>query len=137
MKRLLRAILFESVSLYLTSQLISGLIFHHEVLSFIIVGGFLSISSFIVKPVVNILLLPLNLVTLNFFRWVGNFVCLYLATLLVSKEFYVSAFSFPGYHSIYLDIPAVAFPAGVLSLIAFSVVLSIISGILHWLVKSH
>lgn len=137
MKRILRNIFIQIGALYFTSVLIQGMEFKKGLISLFITGAFLSISSFVVKPVVNVLLLPLNLVTLNFFRWVGNLVVLYLATLVLTTEFSISAFKYDGFSSTLFDIPQIVLYPGILSFVAFAFVISIIAGIFHWLVSSH
>ncbi len=137
MKRILRNIFIQIGALYFASVLVSGMEFKRGLLSLFITGAFLSISSFVIKPVVNVLLLPLNLVTLNFFRWVGNLVVLYLATLVMTTEFAIGAFKYVGFSSNLFDIPEISFYPGVLSIVAFAFVISVIAGVFHWLVSNH
>jgi len=101
--------------------------------SILIAGVALSIFSLLVKPVINILLLPLNLITFGLFRWVSSVIALYLVTLVV-PGFKITSFIFAGLSSKWIDIPAINL-VGILAFVAFSLVISVISSILHWVIS--
>ncbi|PIZ45666.1 hypothetical protein COY30_01575, partial [Candidatus Woesebacteria bacterium CG_4_10_14_0_2_um_filter_44_9] len=87
----------------------------------------------LVKPLINLLLLPLNLITFGFFRWVSSAIALYLVTLVI-PGFKIIGFSFAGFSSRWLDIPAFSL-SGFFAFIGFSFAISAFASIIHWLVK--
>ena len=133
MKRIFRHYAIDTYSLYLTTQIASGMIFEGGLKTFLLVGGALTIGEIIAKPVINLLLLPLNMITFGLFRWVSSAVILYLITLLI-KSFQISSFFFEGFSSKWIDIPELSFQ-GFLAYIFFSFILSVIISSIHWIIK--
>jgi len=133
MKRLLRAYAISLLSLYFVSQITQGLLFENGLSTFLLTALGLTIVHLIAKPVINILLLPLNLITFGLFRWVSSAIALYLVTLLV-KGFRITNFYFPGFTSKWFDVPEFNF-GGILAFIAFSFLLSLITSFIYWLKK--
>lgn len=132
-RRAIKYFLVNSVTLYLVSIAVSGMVFENGTNTIILTGVALTLASLIIKPVINVLLLPLNLITFGLFRWVGYAVALYLVTLVV-PGFRVGDFVFRGLSSYWISIPEIAL-GGILALIAFSFIISITSSILDWLLK--
>jgi putative membrane protein len=83
MKKILKYILLISFTLALQNQLWQNLSFAQNVWTIIKVAFILSVFEIILKPVIKILLLPINLLTLGLFRIVINTVGLYLAVFLL------------------------------------------------------
>ncbi len=133
MKKLLRHYIIDTVSLYLVSLTASGLIFGQGHDTLLIAGlGLMAVSIF-AKPVINILLLPLNMVTFGLFRWVSSAIAIYLVELLIS-DFSIGVFNYSGYTSKWFDIPALSFE-GFWAYIALSFLLSFYSSTMHWITK--
>ncbi|KKR99160.1 MAG: putative membrane protein [Microgenomates group bacterium GW2011_GWC1_41_20] len=132
-RRAIKYFLISSVTLYLISLVISGLVFENGINTIVLTGIALTVASLIIKPVINILLLPLNLITFGLFRWVGYAVALYIVTLVV-PGFKIVNFAFNGMTSYWISIPAITF-SGIIAIVAFSFIISIISSILDWLLK--
>ncbi|KKR29604.1 MAG: putative membrane protein [Candidatus Woesebacteria bacterium GW2011_GWA1_39_8] len=133
MKRLIRHYAIETYALYLTSLAASGMVFDKGLKTILFAGLMLTIANLFAKPVINLLLLPVNLVTFGIFRWVSSAITLYLVTLLV-HDFKVTAFTFAGFSSKWIDIPEISF-TGVLAFIGFSLFLSVITSFIFWLAK--
>lgn len=133
MKTLLKVYITNTLSLYLASIAFRGITLTKGYESLFLAGLGLSLLSLLVKPLINILLLPLNLITFGLFRWVSSAIALYLVTLVV-PGFKILGFSFSGLSSKWMDIPSINF-SGILAIIAFSLVISLISSILHWLIS--
>ena len=70
MKRILRHFVIDSVSVFLVSSIASGMVFDRGIETLLMTGLGLTIASLIAKPVINILLLPVNLITFGLF-WLG------------------------------------------------------------------
>lgn len=124
----------ECVALYLATQIATGLVFEKGPQSLILTAAALTVASLLVRPIINILLLPINLLTFGIFRWVSHAIVFFLVDLVLS-EFSIQGFNFPGFHSQYLDLPATAFNPGVASYLAFSFLIAIITSFIYWLVK--
>ena len=133
MKNLIRNYLIATVSLFTASQVASGLIFENGLTSIVLAGAGITIALMLVKPVINILLLPINLITFGLFRWVSSAIAIYLVTLVV-PSFKVSHFLFDGFSTNWIDFPRLSFE-GILAYVAFSFLISIFTTILHWIIK--
>jgi len=132
-KKILRLFIIDTLGLYLVSNSISGIIFENGLISLILAGVGLSVSSIIVKPIINLLLLPLNLLTFNLFKWASSAIALYIVTLVV-PGFLVKGLYFMGYTSKWFDIPSISLE-GILAFVSISFLLSIFSSLIHWLIK--
>lgn len=133
MKRILRNYTIDSFSLYLTSLIAAGIVFQKGIETLLLAGLGLTITFHLIKPVINILLLPLNLITFNLFKWISSAIALYLVTLLV-PGFRITKFLFSGLRTEWFDLPSLDFQ-GILAYISFSLLLSLISTFIYWLVK--
>ena len=125
MKRILRHFVIDSVSIFLVSSIASGMVFEKGIETLLLTGLGL--------PIINILLLPVNLITFGLFRWVAAVAVLYIVTMVV-PGFKIVSFDFGGYTSLWIDLPVIAF-AGFLAVVAFSFLHSIISSFIYWLIK--
>ena len=90
-------------------------------------------ADMLIKPLINIFLLPFNLMTLGIFRWVSNVLTLYITTLVVSG-FSVVAFAYPGFTSNLFIIPSIELSA-LGAYIVVSVITSFCVSLLFWVVK--
>lgn len=134
MKRILRSFLVEIGVLYIVSQLSSGIHFEKGIESMVIAGVALALATFVVKPIINILLLPINLVTFGVLRWLSQAVTLYLVDLVL-PDFSITSFDFAGYSTNYIYIPALHVPSALLAYVIFSLIISIFASVIYWIVK--
>jgi putative membrane protein len=79
---LLKPIIVTFITLFLLSWLLP-VINYSDWLSLFLASLVLTILQKIVRPILGILFLPINIVTLGLFSWVLNVVILWLATYLV------------------------------------------------------
>jgi len=133
MKRIFRHFIIDTYCLYLTSLLAGGMDFGKGTETLIMSGVAITIVSLLAKPIINILLLPINLITFGLFRWVASSVILYLTSLII-PAFKILFFDFSGYSSKWIDIPNIHFE-GIMAYIAFSFILSFLTSFIYWLVK--
>jgi putative membrane protein len=133
MKRILRHYVIDTFVLWSVSQIAQGLHFEKGIETLLIAGVGITAVSLLAKPIINLLLLPINLVTFGLFRWVSSAVVIYLVTLIV-REFRVTEFVFDGLTSQWVDIPSLQF-SGILAYIGFSFLFSIIASFTYWLIK--
>ena len=133
MRSIIKHFLIDTIALYLISQAVSGIVFAKGVETLFLTGAVLALATMIVRPILNLLLLPLNLVTFGFFKWVTYAITLYLVTLVV-PGFALTNFVFSGWSSYWISIPAISL-TGTVSFIAFSFLISFVSSIIYWILK--
>lgn len=132
MKRFLRSFAIHFLVLWFIAKNIGGIDYASDLRILAYGAAALTLTDSLVKPFINLLLLPFNLVTLGLFRWISNVVTLYIATALV-PGFSVVAFTFSGLETNYLVIPS--FYLSVFwAYIFLSFLISIFSSLLFWLV---
>jgi len=104
MKKILKFTLLISFTLTLQNQFWLNLVFSENVWTVIKVAFVLTIFELLLKPIIKILLIPINILTLGLFRIVINTVGFYLATFLLADftvnsihtiSFVWQGFSFP------------------------------------------
>jgi putative membrane protein len=95
-KKYLRLFLINFLALWLIGQLFSGVHFANGYQTIGLASLVLTLAGFIIKPLVGLLLLPVNLLTLGSFRWLINVATLWLVTLIV-PQFKISGFLFTGF----------------------------------------
>ena len=125
MRSWLRSLVVTITSLYLVSLAIPGFTFSRGFKGLFITTLVLVLINRLVKPIINLLLLPINLITLGTFRWVTNVFSLYLLSLL-SPDLSITGFSlnqFPFYLSPFW------------TLVIASCLLSLISATLRWFLR--
>src|SRR5579872_3972768 len=96
MKKLLRMTFFNAVSLFLLTLAFPGVQVLGGVPVFILGGLLLSFISLFIKPIINIISLPLNLISLGFFSFLTNALILYILTVLI-PQITVKDFTYPGF----------------------------------------
>ena len=133
MKSILRRIVFYAVALFLTSQIITGLTVSGGVGTYIVGAAALSLLFLVVKPILSIVTLPLNIITLGLFSFLINAIILYLLTIFV-PSISISAFTFKGISLAGFVIPNLHVNNFFAFIIA-SISLSFIVGFLRWLTK--
>lgn len=88
-------ILFQSIALWVTSEILPGLTVTGDLSGIVTAGVVLALLSMFLKPIISILFLPLNFLTLGLASWLIGAVILYILTLLVPSVS-VNAWTFPG-----------------------------------------
>ena len=133
MKSLLRNTIFNAISLFVLVQFISGLRVQGGIVNFLIGGFALSLLFLIVKPVLNIISLPLNLITLGLFSFLTNAIIFYLLTVFVTSVS-ITSFTFAGFSFAGFIIPKIYFNA-FFAFIVVALLQSLIVSFLSWLIK--
>ena len=131
LKNLVKHFVIDTVSLYLASIVVSGIVFENGLTTLLLAGLALTLTGAVIKPIINILLLPINLITFGLFRWVAFAITLYLVTVII-PGFKLLNFVFLGYHSVWISIPSFSF-LGLWSIIAFSFLISFVSSLAYWI----
>jgi len=133
MKKYLRLYLYNFISLWLVANILSGVKFNGGLQTLAITALALTLVNLIIKPLINLLLLPLNLLTLGIFRWLANVAALHLVTIII-PEFNVSGFNFSGFSQGRFVILPTYLPRFWVLVIA-SFIISFIISFLNWLNK--
>jgi len=133
MKGFLRKSVINAVSFYIVSQVLSGLQIEGGIPTFILAGAVFSVISFIGRPILTIITLPLNLITLGAFSFIINVALLYLLTIFI-PQISISPFTFEGFFLSGFVIPKFYFNL-FFAYIACSIILSVVSSFLTWLTK--
>lgn len=134
MKTLFKGVLINAFSLFLLSQILSGIKISGGFFAFIIAGFALSVMSFTLKPVLKIITLPLNFVTFGLASFLINVIILYVLTIFI-PQVSINAFVFNGASVLGFVLPKIDFNA-FFAFVACGVVLSAITSFLSWLSKS-
>ena len=100
--------------------------------TFVIGAIVLTIINIFITPIIKLLLLPINLLTIGMFRWVSNTVSLFLLTVLVEQLNFTS-FTSSGASWAGFVIPQIHF-SYLASLITGSFILSFILSFMKWLI---
>lgn len=131
MKGLLKKTLINSLAIWLTSIATAGFIIQGGITTVLLSGFVLLLIQRLVKPILQVLTLPLNLITAGLFSFVINIVTLYILTLLVTS-IRVVPFTFPGLAVGDFIIPKMHFGSGLAAFAAVSIVLTVIQNFIEW-----
>ena len=96
MKSLLRSFIISLASLQSAILLIPGVSNNGGTKSLVLATLVLGLMNRLIRPLISLLLLPVNLITMGAFRWIVNVMVLFLLTLAVS-QINITSFTFPGY----------------------------------------
>ncbi len=131
MKTLLRYFLINLVSIFITTRYLPGLTYNGGIKSLLLGAAAFMLINFILVPLLKILFLPLNLLTIGLFSWLINVIALYALTTIVS-DFSLMPYSFPGTVIANISIPATQLSTFWVAVIA-SFMIGTITHFLQWL----
>lgn len=131
---ILRSIAINLACIFITANILSGVVSYVGGYKTLLVAAVaISIVNLLIKPVINLLLLPINLVTLGLFRWVSNLVTLYIVTWLV-PNLQIHPFVFSGINVKYIIIPTIKFSAFGAFLVT-TITLTLVFHFIYWLLQ--
>jgi putative membrane protein len=133
MRTLLKHFILDTIALYLISETIRGMEFTEGYYTLFLAGFVLMVATMVIKPVITLLLLPLNMITLGLFKWVTFAITFYLVTLIV-PGFVIKDFVFGGYNSYWFSLPPISF-TGIFAFLSFAFLISFTSSLLRWIFK--
>lgn len=125
MRALASKIAINSLSLFLVSLLFSGLQISGGFTNFLIAGALLALFSTLLDPVVRIITLPFNLLTLGFLSFLTTLVALFFLGMFFPAVS-VQAFTFDGFSAFGISIGKVHFSL-LLSFIVVSATIYIVN----------
>lgn len=133
MKSILRSIGIYLLALYFIPQIVPGFTIGGGFLTLLIGAVVLAFMFLILKPILNIISFPVNILTLGLFSIIVNAFILYLLTILV-PNITVQPFTYPKANIYGVIIPAISFN----TFFAYSYsafILSCINSIIRWLIS--
>lgn len=131
MRKLLRYYLINLTALYAATRVVSGLAYDGNIKTLLIAGVVFAVINFLMVPLLKILFLPLNLLTLGLFAWLINVLAIYALTTAVSG-LVILPYQFPGFTVAGVIIPAYDLSTFWVAVLA-SLVIGIITNFLQWL----
>jgi len=93
---ILKAIIITLLSIFLLSKLVPAITYNSWA-TLIVASVVLTFLQKIVRPVLKILFLPINIITLGLFSWIINVIILWLAMLIV-PGFHINSLIIGTYH---------------------------------------
>lgn len=105
MRKIILRTLGTALSFYVTSYLVAGFQLSQSWQTYLLASFIFVIFNWIASPIIKLLLLPINLLTLGLFRWIANVIVLYIFDLFYNG-LTISAYSYPGYTSSLISIPS-------------------------------
>ncbi len=133
LKNYLRLFLINFLALWLLSRFMLGIEFLNGYQTIALTALVLTVLSTLVKPLIKILLIPVNLLTLGAFRWLVNVITLWLVTLIV-PQFKIGSFVFQGLDWNGFIIPSF-FIAKFWVFVLASFFISLVTSFVLWLTK--
>lgn len=132
-KGILRSFLINLGAIWATSQILPSLVITGGLKGLIMgVLAFMA-ANILLVPLIKVLLLPLNLLTLGIFAWLSNVLALYFLVNII-PSFKVYPYHFAGFYSGGFTIPE--FDLTVIQVvIVASFIIGCIIHLIHWLIK--
>lgn len=104
MRQIIVKVLSSALALAAAAYLIQGFTVTPTWQSYLLGSILYLLTSSLIGPLIKLLLLPLNLLTLGLFRWVASVIVLYLFDLLYTGV-NIHAYDFGGFRSSLLALP--------------------------------
>lgn len=133
MKSFFRNCLFNAFSIFFLSSVLPGVKISGGFFTYILGGIALTLLFILLRPVLNLLSLPLNIVTLGMFSFLSNVLIFYLLTLFVTG-ISITNFTFPGLSYNGFVIPSIYFNT-LFAFIIVSFLQSLCVSFLNWLIE--
>jgi len=132
MKKILKDVILTTFSLFVVSVFLKGLKIGGGLDTYLIAGLLLKLGDYILRPLLSLITLPFNLLTLGLFSAVINAVILYIISFIYPK-IQITDFKFEGLSIIDgLSIPSFYSPL-ILSYFLISAIIYIIVKAVNWL----
>lgn len=131
MKTLLRIFLINLVSLLVTTKLIPGLTYTGGLRSLLVGAAAFMLINLLLVPLLKLLFLPLNLLTLGLFAWITNVLALFALTTIVS-DFVLLPYNFLGLTIAGFTIPPIELSVFWVAVVA-SFLIGVITHFMQWL----
>jgi putative membrane protein len=133
MKAFLRHILINLLVVFLVDACYPGFSILHDTKTLLTAAVVWFFLNKIVKPIIKLLLLPINLITLNLFSWVVGIITLFLLPL-IAGGIQINPYLFPGFHYQGFSIPPININL-FMSFIVTSTLLNFFHSFIMWVIR--
>ena len=123
MKSPIRSLLVNGAVFWLLAKFTPAVVVE-DTKSLVLIAISLTLVNLTIKPVLKLITLPLNIITLGLFSWAYTLVALYLAIWAIPGV-YITGFVFPGFSGMGFTVPTVEF-SRLTTLATVSVALSLV-----------
>lgn len=131
MRDWLKQSLLTSIALYIVQAVYPGLVIGTQLSALLWAGLVFTLLNFLAKPIIKLILLPLNLLTLGLLSWLSQVIVLVIAVKIL-PEIQVLAVSIPAWSQSGFSLPEFQLNL-TLSYIIASLSLSLIYKLLDWI----
>ncbi|MEK7592396.1 MAG: phage holin family protein [Patescibacteria group bacterium] len=133
MRYLLKLFVFHAFALWLTTEIYSGFVVRGGWQTVFFAALILTLLTLLVKPLLNILFIPVNLLTFGLFSWFIHVIVVYILTILV-RTVYVRPWVFVGFSFEGFIIPPIEI-SYLVSLVVSTFLITAISNVLFELTE--
>lgn len=130
MRKIVIKILSTAASFYVAQYFLGGFQIEQTWSAYLIASIVFVVFNFVLAPIIKLLLLPINLLTLGLFRWLTNVLILYIFDLLYDG-LRISSYIFNGYTS-----PIISLPAGNVNLFWVLVLSSLLMSLTYSIINT-
>lgn len=131
MKQILKIFLTHLAGIYILSQIISGVTFKNGLNGLIIASIILILILKVVKPIINLIMLPINLLTLNLSAWLVDIVLIFI-WMVITPGVSLSSWNFPGISTGVISLKAMSFVSWQVIILS-GILLTLILKFLKWI----
>ncbi|MBP9719046.1 MAG: phage holin family protein [Candidatus Levybacteria bacterium] len=131
MRFVLKNIVLYALSLFTLQLLFTGVSVNGGIETYIVGALILTILFYTLKPILQLVTLPLNFATLGLFTIIINTLILYIATVLI-PNIVVTAFTYPGVSFLGFTVPVIQFNA-FFAYVICAIVISCLTTVILWL----
>lgn len=134
MRSYIRRVVYYMGALYAASLFIPGFAVAQSLNGFLIASVVVTLAFTFLSPLIRLVLLPINIVTLGIFSWLTQVVVFYVALLFVPMLFSIKSWTFAGWQAPQLGITIAPMNIGVFAtIIIAALMISFIAGIVQWI----
>ena len=126
----MRSYVLNVVVLYITALLIEGFTYGNDYRILLFAALVFGVVNVIVRPLVKVLFLPVNILTLGLFSWMIDVILLYITTVVVDGVS-ITGFHFPGASVVGVTLG----PATISTFAAYIVtalMISVVNRVVYW-----
>lgn len=133
MKYILRNLLLNMAALLIVAHFLPGLVIEEGFKGIIIGSAAFMVANVLLNPLMKLVLLPLNLLTLGLFAWLSNVLTLYLLVTFI-PTFKLIPFDYPGTSFGVITVPPFSLTTFHVAVLA-SLMIALIIHFTHWLTE--
>ncbi|MCR4329988.1 MAG: phage holin family protein [Candidatus Roizmanbacteria bacterium] len=134
MRSYIRRVVYYMGALYATSILIPGFSVMQSAKGFLIASIVVTLAFTFLSPLIRVVLLPINIITLGIFSWLAQVVVFYIALLFFPTLFSIRSWNFVGWQVTQLGITIAPMSISVFAtIIIAALMISFIAAVVQWI----